>query len=224
MTRFQKSGAAGFTLLEVLVVMSLLSLVMLGMGSALRTTAQTGERVDHRLLQADELRTATSFIYSTLGRISVQKFNTPVAVGQSPYFFVGQPDAMAWIGIMPARYGAGGRYYFKLSLGELDGKRGLVIHFLPWTDASPLPDWTQAEGRVLVPGATAFSLQYLDTTTDAPEWSPVWTSPEGPPDRVQLSLQGPEGPWPSLVVPLRPTPASATGAGSGGAVFGGSAP
>ena len=224
MTRFQKSGAAGFTLLEVLVVMSLLSLVMLGMGSALRTTEQTGERVDHRLLQADELRTATSFIYSTLGRISVQKFNTPVAVGQSPYFFVGQPDAMAWIGIMPARYGAGGRYYFKLSLGELDGKRGLVIHFLSWTDASPLPDWTQAEGRVLVPGATAFSLQYLDTTTDAPEWSPVWTSPEGPPDRVQLSLQGPEGPWPSLVVPLRPTPASATGAGSGGAVFGGSAP
>ena len=224
MTRFQKSGAAGFTLLEVLVVMSLLSLVMLGMGSALRTTAQTGERVDHRLLQADELRTATSFIYSTLGRISVQKFNAPVAVGQSPYFFVGQLDAMAWIGIMPARYGAGGRYYFKLSLGELDGKRGLVIHFLPWTDASPLPDWTQAEGRVLVPGATAFSLQYLDTTTDAPEWSPVWTSPEGPPDRVQLSLQGPEGPWPSLVVPLRPTPASVTGAGSGGAVFGGSAP
>ena len=224
MTRFQKSGAAGFTLLEVLVVMSLLSLVMLGMGSALRTTAQTGERVDHRLLQADELRTATSFIYSTLGRISVQKFNAPVAVGQSPYFFVGQLDAMAWIGIMPARYGAGGRYYFKLSLGELDGKRGLVIHFLPWTDATPFPDWSQAEGRVLVPGATSFSLQYLDTSMDAPQWSPAWTSPEGPPDRVMLALQGPEGPWPSLVVPLRPTPASVTGAGSGGAVFGGSAP
>ena len=57
MIRFQKSGAAGFTLLEVLVVMSLLSLVMLGMGSALRTTAQTGERVDHRLLRdTDSLR------------------------------------------------------------------------------------------------------------------------------------------------------------------------
>ena len=223
MTRFQKSGASGFTLLEVLVVMSLLSLVMLGMGSALRTTAQTGERVDHRLLQADELRTATSFINSTLGRISVQKFSAPVAVGESPYFFVGQPDAMAWIGIMPARYGAGGRYYFRLSLGELDGKRGLVIHFLPWTDATPFPDWSQAEGRVLVPGATAFSLQYLDTGVDAPQWSPAWTSPEGPPDRVMLALQGPEGPWPSLVVPLRPTPASATGVGSGGAVFGGSA-
>ncbi|OGB45063.1 MAG: hypothetical protein A3F76_06350 [Burkholderiales bacterium RIFCSPLOWO2_12_FULL_65_40] len=224
MTRFQKSGAAGFTLLEVLVVMSLLSLVMLGMGSALRTTAQTGERVDQRLMQADELRTAASFIYSTLGRISVKKINAPVSAGESPYFFVGQPDAVAWIGIMPARYGAGGRYYFKLSLGELDGKRGLVIHYLPWSDASPLPDWTQAEGRVLVLGATAFSLQYLDTNMDAPQWVSAWTSPEGPPDRVMLALHGVEGPWPSLVVPLRPTPASATGAGSGGAVFGGSTP
>ena len=37
-----------------------------------------------------------------------------------------------------------------------------------------------------------------------------------------LALQGPEGPWPSLIVPLRATPASTSGAGSGGAVFGGS--
>lgn len=222
MTRSRKPGVAGFTLLEVLVVMSLLSLVMLGMGSALRTTAQTGERVDHRLLQADELRTATSFIYSTLGRISVQKISTPVANGGVPYFFVGQPDTLAWIGIMPARYGAGGRYYFKLSLGDLGGEQGLVIHFLPWTDATPLPDWTQAEGRVLVPGATALALQYINTTMDDPQWTSTWSSSEGPPDRVMLALQGPEGPWPSLVVPLRPTPASTTGAGSGGAVFGGS--
>ena len=40
------SRKSGFTLVEVLVVMSLLSLVMLAMGSALRTTAQTEERVD----------------------------------------------------------------------------------------------------------------------------------------------------------------------------------
>lgn len=222
MTCFQKSGVAGFTLLELLVVMSLLSLVMLGMGSALRTTAQTGERVDHRLLLADELRTATSFINSTLGRISVQKVNALVSAGESSYFFVGQPDTIAWIGIMPARYGAGGRYYFKLSLGELDGKRGLIIHFVPWSGASSLPDWTQAEGRVLVPGAVDFSVQYLDTSMDTPQWASAWASLDGPPDRVMLALQGSEGWWPRLVVPLRPTPASATG--SGGAVFGGRTP
>lgn len=217
---FQKSRVTGFTLLEVLVVMSLLSLVMLGMGAALRTAAQTGEKVDHRLLQADDVRTATSFIRATLGRISLQKVNVPVAVGESPYFFVGQPDSIVWIGIMPARYGAGGRYYFKLSLGEAEGKRGLVIHFLPWTGVNALPDWTQAENRVLVSGATVLALQYIDTSVDVPRWESAWSSTEGPPDRVQIALQVAEGAWPALVVPLRATPASTSGTE---AVFGGRA-
>ncbi len=36
----------GFTLVEMLVAMTLLSLLVLAMGSALRATAQTEERVD----------------------------------------------------------------------------------------------------------------------------------------------------------------------------------
>lgn len=219
MTGCTKPRFQGFTLLEVLVVMSLLSLVMLGMGSALRTTAQTGERVDQRLLRADEMRTATSFIYAALGRVSAQKINKPLVVGESPYLFSGQPNAVAWIGIMPARYGAGGRYYFKLSLGEVAREQGLILQFMPWTDAPIFPDWTQAEGRVLVPGVTALSLQYLDVGVVPPQWVPTWSSTEGLPDRAMLTLQGVDGAWPVLVVPLRATPSSA---GSGGAVFGGS--
>ena len=63
-----KNGG-GFTLVEVLVVLSLLSLVMLAMGSALRTTAQTEERVDQRLQRADEMRVTTGFLRYILGRV-----------------------------------------------------------------------------------------------------------------------------------------------------------
>ena len=59
----------GFTLIEVLVVISLLSLLMLAMGSALRTTAQTEERVDQRLQRTDEIRVASGFLRSVLGRV-----------------------------------------------------------------------------------------------------------------------------------------------------------
>ena len=63
----------GFTLIEVLVVMTLLSLVVLALGSALRTTAQTEERVDQRLARNDDVRVVTGFLQSVLGRISGQK-------------------------------------------------------------------------------------------------------------------------------------------------------
>lgn len=222
MTVGYKTGFKGFTLLEMLVVMSLLSLVMLGMGSALRTTAQTGERIDQQLWQADEMRTATAFINASLGRVFIQKINAPTSVGENPYIFSGRPDTIEWIGIMPARYGAGGRYYFKLSLGTVAGEQGLILYFMPWTDAPTFPDWTQAETLALVPGATALSLQYTNTHTDTPQWQPDWSSPDGLPDRVMLTLQGAAGAWPILIVPLRVTPGSATSAGLGGAVFGGS--
>ena len=49
-----------------LVVMTLLSLVVLALGSALRTTAQTEERVDQRLARNDEIRVVTGFLQSAM--------------------------------------------------------------------------------------------------------------------------------------------------------------
>ena len=43
---------SGFTLVEILVVMTLMSVVMLALGAAMRTIAQTEERVDQRLQRA----------------------------------------------------------------------------------------------------------------------------------------------------------------------------
>lgn len=213
----------GFTLVEMLVVISLLSLIALGMGSALRATAQTGERVDRKLLDADELRVSSAFLRSVVGRIYAYRVNAPTAVGQPPYFFEGRSDALVWVGIMPARHGVGGRYFFRLSLGELNGVSGLLLQFLPWDSALGQPDWTQAEGRVLVPNATGLQLHYTNTVIDQPRWSGNWDAPDALPDRVMISLRTATGSLPDLVIPMRATPSGMAGAASGEAVFGGGA-
>lgn len=214
----------GFTLVEMLVVMSLLSLIVLGMGSALRTTAQTGDKIDARLLQADELRVASAFLRATVGRLYLQRLGEPSAVGQAPYFFEGRPDQMVWIGIMPARHGVGGRFYFKLSLGEINGERGLVLTFTPWSADRAAPDWAQAQGRVLLPGATGLALQYASTVTEPQQWTPSWqppaTAPDAVPDRVSITVASPGAGWPVIVLPMRSTPRGLRGMG-GEAVFGG---
>ena len=56
------SLSGGFTLVEMLVALTLMSLVMLGMASAIRTMAQTEERIDVRVDRADEMRVASGFI------------------------------------------------------------------------------------------------------------------------------------------------------------------
>ena len=214
--------SAGFTLIEVLVVMSLLSLVMLAMGSALRTTAQTEERVGQRLQRTDEMRVADGFLRSILGRVAARKVPQPVEQGASQFIFNGQAVQLTWVGVMPARYGAGGRHHFRLQLhGTVAEPQALVLQFTPWLDDALPPDWSQASSHTLVQEVQSLALQYEDAQPEPPVWTPQWTVPDRLPQRVMLSLQTNAGLWPSIVVPMRLLPGSDPDS-SGRAVFGGS--
>ena len=204
---------AGFTLVELLVTITLLSMLMLGMASALRTMAQTEERVDARLARADELRIATGFLRTTLGRVSARKNTTPLKEGASPYLFAGAADAVAWVGVMPARHGAGGRTFFRLALEPLQDGPALVIRFMPWTESAEFPDWGQADSRILVREVTSLALSYEDARQPVPMWVPAWTRTDSLPERVRIDLQTAAGPWPLWVIAMRSLPASERGGG-----------
>ena len=209
-----RTGSRGFTLIELLVTMALLSLLMLGMASALRTMAQTEERIDARLARADEFRIATGFLRSIVGRVSARRNPAPLTEGRSPYMFAGAPTSLSWVGIMPARYGAGGRNFFHLAVEPVQGVQSLVIRFVPWTDSTEFPDWAQAESRVLVPGVTSFALVYEDARQVEPLWVTTWEHTDSLPERVRIELQTEAGPWPIWIAAMRSLPASERG-GSG---------
>lgn len=204
---------SGFTLIEILVVMTLMSMVMLALGAAMRTIAQTEERVDQRLQRADDMRVATGFLSSTLGRISPRKSAAPTQVGQSLYLFAGAQSAMTWVGVMPARYGAGGRYFFRLSLETVGSHAALVIRFSPWLGNAVFPDWAMAESRVLVANATGFALEYADDDGSGTAWLPQWSDAQRLPTRVRISVRTPAGDWPYLIVAMRQLPAGDNGRG-----------
>lgn len=214
--------SAGFTLIEVLVVMSLLSLVMLAMGSALRTTAQTEERVDQRLQRTDEMRVADGFLRSILGRVAARKVPLPLEPGASQFIFSGQARQITWVGVMPARYGVGGRHHFRLQVqGAATGTQTLLLQYTAWLDDALPPDWSQAASHALVQKVTSLDLQYEDALPEPPVWTSQWTVADRLPQRVLLSLETEAGPWPAIVVTMRLLPGSDPDAG-GRAVFGGS--
>ena len=210
----------GFTLVELLVVISLLSLVMLAMVSALRTTAQTEERFDLRLQRNDEMRVASDFLRGILGRISARKLVVPIVEGESQFAFRGEDHELTWVGIMPARYGAGGRYHFRLSMDAAPSGHALVVRFIPWVDDSVPLDWTGAQAHTLVTNISELTLQYEDAEAEPPVWTPHWLIADRLPQRVRVGIRTANGPWPELVVAMRIAPGSDPG--SSGAVFGGS--
>ena len=154
----------GFTLVEVLVAMVLLSLLMLALTGALRAMGQTEERVEQRVAAADDYRAAVNLLNDVLGQVSARRFPSQQA-GTPPQmpFFQATPDALAWVGVMPARYGLGGRHYLRLAVEPGEGGSGqLVLRYAPWTGAPGFSAWPQAQAQVLAAPVQALSLRYQE--------------------------------------------------------------
>jgi general secretion pathway protein J len=202
----RRRRAAGFTLVEVMVALALMSVIMLALGAAMRTMAQSEQRLDQRLQRADEMRVAAGFLGSVLGRVSPRKMAGTPPAGASPFEFAGDADAAMWVGIMPARYGVGGRYFFRLAAEGAGPDRALVIRFAPWQPGAGFPDWSAAGSRVLVPAVGALRFEYAEPEGGG-DWLPQWRDTERLPTRLRLSMQAAGADWPELVFALRAPPA-----------------
>lgn len=223
-----KLRTLGFTLVEILVAMSLLAIVMVATLSAMRTMAQTEVRVDERLQRADQMRVVNSFLRAALGRVDATVRISPQASGeQQPQFFA-DAKSLSWIGVMPARYGAGGRYFFHLSVRDVGTETALVLQYTPWAAQPNFPDWEKSEMQILVRNVTnfeidaeglPFDLQTIPATWPI-GWNAGWSVKTALPQRVRLTWADSVGAWPPLVVAITPTLQSQSN--SGGFTTGGS--
>lgn len=207
---------AGFTLLEMLVTMVLLSLVMLGLASSFFSLGQTETRIDARLDQSSQLRASMNFLDQTLGRISAKRKPGQQNVNDSLYWFEGNGQAVRWVGIMPARFGIGGRFFFELGVEQGD----LVLRFAPWNGALQFPATSNMQSRTLLQDVVGFSIQYRGEEEDSIEWTNQWAFPLQIPSHIMLSITTSQMALPVKILAMRP--AGSTGQGSGMAQIGGS--
>lgn len=204
------SPMRGFTLIEVIVTLSLLSVLMLSMGGVMQTIAQTSERVDQRISQADEMRLAAQMLRQVLSRVSGQKISPPDKTSPPIIQFKADETSIEWLGVMPARPGVGGRYYFRLQVETARGESHLVLRFLQWSPAQTKRDWNAAESRIIARNITKLQVQaqgYPRSGSSTPVgwpsgWVSGWPIDHTLPERVKTKLAGLRGEWPEIVIPV----------------------
>lgn len=204
--------SAGFTLVEVLIALSLLTVLVLLLTAALRSAGQTESRIDHRFEQADQVRVASHFLREILGRASLRPATTAGQVAsRSGPLFAASAQEIAWVGVLPPGYGIGGRHFLRLAIEPAGPSTALVLRYVPWSDLADFPDWAGAAAQVIVPHAGALDIRYLDDRSG--EWRSDWPVHGSVrywalPAAVDLQLAATDLPWPLLTVRMAALPAS----------------
>lgn len=221
----------GFTLVEVLIALSMLSLLMLTLTSVVRGMGQAEARVERRIESGEDWRMALNLLRQTLAQTSARTFRPENADdGRDVPFFFGSQTELRWIGVLPARYGVGGRHYLRLGMEEgADDQPRWTLRYAPFTGADTFEDWGNAAVQPLTAQPLAIALSYLDPFDG--QWRSDWPPPIGLqdapriraqllPDAVRIDFDGVAPLWPPMLLAVRPTWRSA-GSGLLGAFGGG---
>lgn len=189
---------AGFTLIEVIVALTLVAALMVGLMGALGTFGNTGARLEKRAMESDDMRLVHYFLRQSLTAASARQ-HIRTSDSARTVWLLGGPESLEWLGLMPARHGIGGLNHLQL-FRTMDGNQEvLMLAYLPYAGEEVEPDWGNARSHILLAGeGVGLDIAYLRLGGEA--WEAAWEDPEVLPGHVMLRMSRDGIVWPELIV------------------------
>jgi general secretion pathway protein J len=204
----RRPAEQGFTLLELLVAITLLGLLMAALFGGLRLGARVWETGEARLDASARVQVVQDFLRQRLAAAVPFEVVMLAEDGRPELAFRGTGDELRFAGVLPDHLGAG-LYLMQLTVaaGGDDGeRRDLVLRWQPLDLEGDSPEAPpEPEERVLLAGIETLELAYFGTQDrrEAPDWWPEWTQQDVLPGLVRVVLRFPPDDlrhWPELIV------------------------
>ena len=192
-----KHGAPGVTLVELLVALSILSLMAVlllgGMHLGLRVWESGGDRqvFEQRLERADaflrQLLAQAGRAAPAVATPAAEDLTGPGAAPIVKVGFVGEADRMNFVALLPYQLGSAGNCEFQLSRHSNDRGGNLV---LSWQRNIGAMETGGPSQTVLLGGVRSIRLAYFGHLTNeaAAAWHDSWADPMGLPALIRLDL------------------------------------
>lgn len=193
----------GFTLLELLVAITLIGLVLVALYGGLRVGMNSWESGEARAEAINRQRLVQEFLRRQLAQsVTVHIANER---GERLVRFAGQASAIEFVAPLLAYLGQAGLYWIRL-----EGRDGqLRMLWRPYLSSDPQAG--ELQETVLLEGVTAMEWAYFGVERDEEpqvqaQWHSAWTSALRRPWLVRLNLTVDREVWPDLVTALSEGP------------------
>ncbi len=184
--------ARGFTLLEVLIALGLISIIMVILFSSLRTASKAWDAVDRAVYRLDEERRAQRFLNDRLSRAVMLRLKTGRG---NPVAFAGDDEHLSFVTSLFEFLEYGGIYAVDLYY-KADGK-ALMLRFAPFDPSHALADqFDQAREDTLLEQVDSLHFNYLDKRGN---WNDEWHE-NRPPKLVRIAISAADKTWPDMLI------------------------
>lgn len=192
-----RSKSRGFTLVEVVVSLAILSLLLVATISALRTFGQTQSSLVSMTDRIDEVRSVSGFLRDTFESAVIgRRMGAGLSMGGNTAaggsYLSGTPTSMDWKAFVQFGENFGGAVLVRLESDE-------QVLKLRWQDIPHSMDnvsWGEASERVLVDGLEQLQLSYRGEFDG--EWQSEWVQQDSP-ALVRLAVKARGRFWPELI-------------------------
>lgn len=205
--------ARGFTLIEVLLALTLLSLIMLLAYQGLSTGANITANGTQAIERNNQIRLVQTFLRSQLTRAKPMPFDQDETLGS--VVFEGGSEVMRFVGPMPGYLSFGGAYIQTLTLTREDGNLALLFghqvldYSRPGEEKNTSESIEPPEPVVLMAGIEDAEFSYLEppeTVDGEPKWVSEWSNVAQLPLMVKLNVEMSEAArihWPAFQVAMK---------------------
>ncbi|MDR1854830.1 MAG: prepilin-type N-terminal cleavage/methylation domain-containing protein [Azoarcus sp.] len=201
--RIERARRRGFTLVEVIIALTLMSLIMLGLVSAFATMGKSAARLDERAGVSGREWLLSGFLRESLSS-ATRQFRLKQPDGSETAYFRGDATSLQWLGLMPARHGVGGLYLFSLGVESGRGGRSLVLRYEPFVRDAVVGK-AGSEALELGGNVEGVNIAYQsrpERLGDEPVWYEKWDEEGKLPARVRIEVTIGGASWPTIIVAL----------------------
>lgn len=200
------SHQTGFSLLEMLIAFSLVSLLFVALFASFNTVGRSWESAEKRIKKLEDRQLISAWLQRQLEQMLVLRLKKKTE-DSSAYAFEGTQEHLRFTAPLQPLQKKGGIYFIELFILHHDKENSLAMHYAPYR---PDMTWEEAFAEVdAVPIYQHFhqiAFEYLETNPQDDEqtqWVKIWKDTEHYPSLLKISLEAPQSEWwPDIIIEL----------------------